>query len=452
MRDSSLDSTNSNNPITRFLKGLTKIERNEVLAVLLAFALVFVLMTSYSILKPVRDALAGDWGNVGLATTWTVNFGLSLIVIAIYGTALTYIRFRIMVPAIYVFFALTFLALYVFRTQVADITLVNKGFYIWVSVFSLFNLSVFWSFMTDIFNREQSRRLFGIIAAGTTVGALAGPLLTASLIDRLGANGLLLLSASLLFVPVIVIPALRRLKVTQLHNEEVEADLGLQKALGTNPLSGFSVLLGDRYLLGICFFILLYVTINTFVYFQLQDLTGEYSLEFRAKVWSWIEIATNTLTLITAALITSRIVIRLGMQTALTLMPVLVALGIFALVAAPILLVLAIFQVARRVGNYAITRPSREMLFTVLDREARFKAKPVIDVVIYRAGDVLTAWVFTLIADKIGLGLVGIAFVIGGVAAVWATVAIWLGRAYSGLSGVAGGSDLKDQESAHGVA
>ena len=396
-----MDSTNSNNPITRFLKGLTKIERNEVLAVLLAFALVFVLMTSYSILKPVRDALAGDWGNVGLATTWTVNFGLSLIVIAIYGTALTYIRFRIMVPAIYVFFALTFFALYVFRTQVADITLVNKGFYIWVSVFSLFNLSVFWSFMTDIFNREQSRRLFGIIAAGTTVGALVGPLLTASLIDRLGANGLLLLSASLLFVPVIVIPALRRLKVTQLHNEEVEADLGLQKALGTNPLSGFSVLLGDRYLLGICFFILLYVTINTFVYFQLQDLTGEYSLEFRAKVWSWIEIATNTLTLITAALITSRIVIRLGMQTALTLMPVLVAAGIFALVAAPILLVLAIFQVARRVGNYAITRPSREMLFTVLDREARFKAKPVIDVVVYRAGDVLTAWVFTLLADKI---------------------------------------------------
>lgn len=447
-----MDSTNSNNPITRFLKGLTKIERNEVLAVLLAFALVFVLMTSYSILKPVRDALAGDWGNVGLATTWTVNFGLSLIVIAIYGTALTYIRFRIMVPAIYVFFALTFFALYVFRTQVADITLVNKGFYIWVSVFSLFNLSVFWSFMTDIFNREQSRRLFGIIAAGTTVGALVGPLLTASLIDRLGANGLLLLSASLLFVPVIVIPALRRLKVTQLHNEEVEADLGLQKALGTNPLSGFSVLLGDRYLLGICFFILLYVTINTFVYFQLQDLTGEYSLEFRAKVWSWIEIATNTLTLITAALITSRIVIRLGMQTALTLMPVLVAAGIFALVAAPILLVLAIFQVARRVGNYAITRPSREMLFTVLDREARFKAKPVIDVVVYRAGDVLTAWVFTLLADKIGLGLVGIAFVIGGVAAVWATVAIWLGRAYSGRSGVAGGSDVKDQESADGVA
>lgn len=441
-----MDATDRNNPLTRLLKSLTKIERNEALAVLLAFALVFVLMTSYSILKPVRDALAGDWGNVGLAMTWTINFGLSLVVIALYGTALTYIRFRIMVPAIYVFFALTFLALYVIRTQFGEMTAVNKGFYIWVSLFSLFNLSVFWSFMTDIFNREQARRLFGVIAAGTTVGALVGPILTSSYIDRIGANGLLILSATLLFaVPLVLIPALRKLKVTQLHNEEVEADLSSQKALGTNPFSGFSVLLGDRYLLGICAFILLYVTINTFVYFQLQDLTGEYSLEFRAKVWAWIEIATNSLTIITAVLVTSRIVIRLGMPAALALMPIMVALGVLALVAAPILLTLGVFQVLRRVGNYAVTRPSREMLFTVLDREKRFKAKPVIDVVVYRAGDVLAAWVFTLVAASFGLGLVGVAFVIGGVAAVWATVAIVLGRRYSIMSGLSGDDGTRDK-------
>jgi len=166
------------------------------------------------------------------------------------------------------------------------------------------------------------------------------------------------------------------------------------------------------------------------VYFELQDLTREYSLEFRAKIWSWIEITTNTLTLITAALITSRIVIKLGMQTALAMIPGLVALGIMALVAAPVLLVLGIFQIGRRVGNYAITRPSREMLFTVLDRETRFKAKPVIDVVLYRGGDVLTAWLFTLLADKLGLGLSGIAVVIGGIALVWVYVAVRLGRQY----------------------
>ena len=415
---------------TGALARFTKIERNEVTAVLLSFLLVFMLMTSYSILKPLRDALAADWGNVGLSLTWTVNFGLSLVAVAAYGIALTYVRFRVMVPAVYVFFALTFLALYVFRTQVPDPTLVNKGFYVWVSVFSLFNLSVFWSFMTDLYNNEQARRLFGMIAAGTTVGAIAGPVITATLVDRLGANGLLLLSAALLMVPVFLIPVLRRLKVAALKNAESSADLSPQQAVGTNPFAGFSVLLSDRYLLAICAFILFYVTINTFVYFELQDLTRQYSLEFRAKIWSIIEITTNVLTLITAALITSRIVIRLGMQTALALMPVLVALGILALVAAPVLIVLAVFQVGRRVGNYAITRPSREMLFTVLDREARFKAKPVIDVVIYRGGDVMTAWLFTLLADKAGLGLTGIAMVIGGIAAAWAMVAVWLGRAY----------------------
>jgi len=422
-RDSSL--------FARLAGGLTQIGRNEVLAVALSFVMVLVLMTSYSILKPVRDSLAGDWGNVGLSMTWTVNFFLSLFAVSAYGAALTWVRFRVMVPAIYVFFSLTFLALYVFRTEVPDPTLVNKGFYIWVSVFSLFNLSVFWSFMTDIYNSEQARRLFGMIAAGTTVGAITGPIVTASLVDRLGANGLLLLSAGLLIVPVFLIPVLRSLKVTRLGNESLHAEQDRLTSVGTNPFAGFSVLFADRYLLGICAFILLYVTINTFVYFELQNLTGEYSLEFRAKIWSLIEISTNVLTLVTAALITGRIVNRFGMQTALALMPVLVALGILALVAAPVLAVLAVFQVGRRVGNYAVTRPSREMLFTVLDREARFKAKPVIDVVIYRGGDVLTAWVFTLLADKAGLGLTGIALVIGGIAATWAVVAMKLGRTYA---------------------
>jgi AAA family ATP:ADP antiporter len=414
-----------------FLSAVANIEKNELAAVLLSFGLVLVLMTSYSILKPIRDALGADWGNVGLSITWTINFGLSLFAVALYGVALTFIRFRTMVPGVYVFFALTFLALYLVRTSVPDATMVNKGFYVWVSVFSLFNLSVFWSFMTDVFNKGQARRVFGVIAAGTTVGAIVGPMLTASLVDRLGANGLLLLSAVLLTVPVFVIPVLRRLKHAQLHNEELLAEPSPQQALGTNPFSGFSVLFSDRYLLWLCAFILFYVTINTFVYFELQNLTREFSLEFRAKVWSLIEITTNVLTLITAALITSRIVSRFGMQTALAMVPGLVALGILALVASPVLLILAIFQVGRRVGNYAITRPSREMLFTVLDRETRFKAKPVIDVVIYRGGDVLTAWVFTLLADKLGLGLVGIAAVIGGIAIAWILVAIRLGQTYN---------------------
>lgn len=427
-----MDSTERNGPLARFAGAVMNIKGNEIVAVLASFLLVLVLMTSYMILKPLRDALAADWGNVGLSLTWTANFGLSLVAVSLYGVALTYVRFRIMVPAIYVFFALSFLALFGVRTQSPDATLVNQAFYVWVSVFSLFNLSVFWSFMTEIYNNEQARRLFGVITAGTTVGAIVGPIITATLVDSLGANGLLLLSAGLLFTPLAAIPFLRSQKNGALGNSARSAEeIGQKGVLGGNPFSGFSLLLSDRYILGICAFILFYVTINTFVYFELQNLTSEYSLEFRAKVWSWIEITTNTLTLVTAALITSRIVQRFGIQTALAFMPGLVAIGVLALVAAPVLLVLAIFQIGRRVGNYAITRPSREMLFTVLSREARFKSKPLVDVVVYRGGDVMTAWLFTLLADKVGLGLTGIAVVIGVIAVFWGMIAVWVGRQYT---------------------
>lgn len=425
-----MDSTKPGNPVVRFLSALTKIERNEAMAVLLSFALVLVLMTSYSILKPLRDALAADWGNVGLSVTWTVNFGISLAAVGLYSAALTYVRFRVMVPAVYVFFAGSFLALYFFRSTLPDLVLVNKGFYVWVSVFSLFNLSVFWSFMTDIFNSQQARRVFGIIAAGTTVGAIVGPGITAALVDDLGANGLLLLSAGLLFFPVVAIPVLRRLKVEQLGNAELETEAGEIQTLGKNPFDGFAELAKDKYLLGICGFILFYVAINTFVYFELQNLTREYSLEFRAKVWSLIEITTNVLTLATAALVTGRIVIRLGLKAALMLMPGFVVIGVFALVAAPTLLVLGIFQVGRRVGNYAVTRPSREMLFTVLSREARFKSKPIIDVVVYRGGDVASGWIFTILAGVFGLQLTGVAVLIGVTAILWGVVAFWLGNRY----------------------
>jgi AAA family ATP:ADP antiporter len=166
------------------------------------------------------------------------------------------------------------------------------------------------------------------------------------------------------------------------------------------------------------------------VYFELQDLTAEYGINTRTKIWSWIDLATNVLTLLTGAFVTSRIVTKLGMPVALSLMPGLIAIGVLVLVAAPVLVALAMFQVLRRVGNYAITRPSREMLYTIVDRETRFKAKPVIDIVLYRGGDMVTAWMFTFLAKGLGFGLTGIAVVISGIAATWAAVAIYLGRAY----------------------
>jgi len=419
-----------NTPLSRFVRTTAKIEPNEIRATLLSFFFVFVLMTAYSILKPVRDALGADWGAVGLSVTWTVNFVLSIIAVSVYGGALSVIRFRVVVPGVYAFFAFTFLTLYVVTVSVPQPLLFNKIFYVWVSVFSLFHLSVFWSFMSDLFDKTQAPRLFGFIAAGTSVGAIVGPLLTALLVDAIGTNSLMLVSATLLLLPIPIIIILERLRVTDLKNESVHVDVSKQMQIGRNPFAGFTIFFSSRYLLLIGAFILLYVTINTFVYFELQDLTRTYGIDTRTKIWSYIELATNGLTLFTAAFVTGRIVTRLGMQTALALMPGLITAGVLALVAAPTLAILAAFQVLRRVGNYAVTRPSREMLFTLVDRETRFKAKPVIDIVLYRGGDMLTAWMFTLLSTGAGLSLSGIAIVISGIAATWTLVALMLGRAY----------------------
>jgi ATP:ADP antiporter, AAA family len=418
-------------PLGSILKWTANIERNELPAVLLSFLFVFVLMTSYSILKPVRDALGGDFGNVGLSVAWTANFVLSVVAVSAYGALLSFVRFRIAVPAVYAFFALTFLGLYLATTQMENPVLINKGFYVWVSVFSLFHLSVFWAFMADLFDKTRAPRLFGFIAAGTSAGALAGPAMTNLLVDLIGAKTLILVSSGLLLIPIPIILVLERLRTTSLHTAHQHTDLPKQIAMGRNPFAGFSMFLSSRYLLMIGVFIVLYVTINTFVYFELQNLTGEFGLNTRTKIWAWIEIGTNVMTLLTAIFVTSRIVLKLGMRTALAMMPGLVAVGVLVLLASPTLLVLAIFQILRRVGNYAITRPSREMLFTIIGREARFKAKPVIDIVLYRGGDMLTAWMFTLLSTTLGIGLSGIAVVISGVAALWALVALYLGKAYA---------------------
>jgi AAA family ATP:ADP antiporter len=419
--------------ISRFLRASIRVEPGEVSATLSSFMFVLVLMTAYSIQKPVRDALGGDWDEEDLAMTWTVNFLFSVVAVSLYGAALSAFDFRRVVRGIYVFFALTFFGLWAVTVNVAEPTLFNKIFYVWVSIFSLFHLSVFWSYMADLYDRGQAARLFGFIAAGTSAGAIIGPALTIPLAKVIGNDGLMLLSALLLLVPVPMVLYLERLR-PRIAGEAAERAPQRRTTLGSNPFSGFSLFVKDRYLVAIGVFILFYVTINTFVYFELQEFTGEYGIDTRTQIWATIELVTNALSLFVSAFVTSRIVTRLGMPVALGLMPGLVAAGVLLVVAAPVLLTLAAFQVLRRVGNYAVTRPSREMLFTVVDREKRFKTKPVIDIVIYRGGDMLTAWLFTALSTGLGLGLAGIAVVISLIAAVWTAVAVYLGRKFDQFS------------------
>jgi len=416
--------------ISRAIKAATKIEPNEMTATLLSFLFVFVLMTAYFILRPVRDALSSDWTDEQLSWLWTSTFVFSLIAVSIYGAVISRVRFRIIVPSVYTFFAVTFIGFYVAGSMLGDNDLVNRAYYVWLSVFSLYHLSVFWTFMSGLYNKEQAKRLFSIIAMGASAGAIVGPSIPTFFADNIGTLNLLLIAAFLLLIPIPLIWKLEQLRGSELGNEDVSADLSGDQKLAGNPFSGFSNFVSNPYLLAIGLFILLYVVMNTFIYFELRKMMGDFDREVRTQIWGGIDLAVNSLALVTALFATGRLATRVGMSATLALIPLMMVGGWLVVALSPVLAVLVGLQVTRRAGNYAITRPGREMLFTAVDADTRFKAKPVIDIVVYRGGDVLTAWVYTALTATLGLGLAGIAAVAAGVAAVWAAAGIFLGRAY----------------------
>lgn len=418
------------NIFARFLKVASKVESNEIKAVFLSFSFVFTLMSSYYILRPIRDAMSSNWSDAELSTLFTATFVFSFVAVALYGAACSRIKIGRLVPGIYGIFALSFFGFY-FTIQASPNTLIiDKAFFVWISVFSLFNVSVFWSFMADIFNKEQARRLFGFIASGSSIGALIGPLLALALVGSVGKGNLLLISAVLLFGPMIIIGWLERLKHTELHNEELNAEQDYQQTLGSNPLAGFMLFVRNPYLLGIGIFIFLYTAISTFVYFELKNLMVGLDESTRTQIWAGMDLTVNILTIGIAMFCTSRLATRFGLAVTLALVPVIIVAGLLVVAMAPMIWVVVGLQIVRRAGNYGITRPGREMLFTVVDRESRFKAKGVIDIVVYRGGDMITAWAFTGLTQGLGLGLGAVACVGTLIAGVWALVGRSLGRTY----------------------
>jgi AAA family ATP:ADP antiporter len=391
-------------------------------------------MAAYYILRPVRDAMASDWSNTEISVLWNLQLVLSTAVVALYGLACSRIRFKLLVPAVYVFFAVTFVGFYLAAQSVTDRVLLDKGFYLWVSLFSLFHLSVFWSFMADLFSKEQSRRVFAFIAAGASAGAAAGPLFASLIVTDIGTDNLMLVASVALLVPIPILFYLQRLKIVDLRNEDVHADLSAAK-IGGNPLAGFKTFFTNPYLLAIGAFFLLFTTISSFVYFEQTNLLRDFTREERTVILSGLAAVVNILTFGLGMFATSRLVTKLGMPITLALVPVFICVGLLILAFAPILTVLLALQVARQGGNYGITRPAREMLFTNVDRETRFKAKPVIDVAVYRGGDAASSIAFAALTDGLGLGMAAMAAIGAGIAAVWAAFAVYLGRAFNRETG-----------------
>ena len=413
--------------IDSILQKITKIKPNEIRAVVLSFAFIFSILASYYIIRSVRDGLASDWTDAELSTIWTFTFFISFIVVSFYGYICSKITFRYLVPGIYGFFSLTFFGLYAMLTLNPDSTLIPQVFYVWVSVFSLLNISVFWSFMADIFNKEQSQRIFGFIAAGSSLGAIFGPTISLLFANRIGSEALILISSSMLFIPMFIALMLGRETTT---NQSSNSD-GNNTAIGGNFWDGFVEFLKPpilkNLLFGIGIFIVLYTGLSTFVYFAIKNILTDVDQDTRTQIWAGIDLAVNVLGVITAMFGTSRLTKRFGLTITLPLVPFIIVIAMLILAISPILWVVVGLQVVRRAGEYAITKPAREMLFTTLDRESRFKGKSVIDVVVYRAGDIFWAWSFTGLTQGLGLTLGGVAAIGSGVALMWVYLGYRLG-------------------------
>jgi len=407
---------------------LLKIEREEIAPALLSFLFVFTLMASYYVLRPVRDAMASDWSDAELSWLWTLNFFISAAAVLLYGWVVSRVTLRKLVPAVYLFFAASFVLFYL-ATQALDNTrLIDQAFYIWVSFFALFHVSVFWSFMSDLYSSAQSKRLFGLFGAGASIGAVSGPLLPVMLGDVLGVYNLLLIAALMLLLILPIIFRLDGYRAAQAAAHSVP-EKSLQR-IGGEFFDGFVDLLGHRFLLAIALFLVLYTMMSSFVYFELKNVMADYDRASRAQYWGMMDLAVNSLSILTAVFVTSRLATRFGLAVTLALVPLLLVCGWLAVAIAPGLLLLIGLQIVRRAGNYAITRPGREMLFTRVSPATRFKTKPVIDIVVYRGGDVLAGWTYTGLAQGIGLGLGAIAMVAALLALIWTLVAIFLGVSY----------------------
>jgi AAA family ATP:ADP antiporter len=412
------------------LRRFVSIQAHEAGAVLWAFSYFFSLLCSYYIVRPMRDEMGVAGGVENLQWLFTGTFIAMLLAVPLFGWVSSRYPRKRFIPYVYYFFVLNLLIFFLlFRSDVTH-AWVARAFFIWASVFNLFVVSVFWSFMADIFSNEQAKRLFGFVAAGGSAGALLGPVLTAGLAVPLGPNNLLLISALFLGWAVICVQRLARWQ----QSGEGEAartggSAGAERAIGGSPFAGISLVVRSPYLLGICALMLLFTTLATFLYFQqAQIIRDSFSgSEQRTAVFASIDLAVNTLTILIQVFLTGRLVKWLGLSATLALIPLLLGIGFLVLGFAPVLAVLVVVQVVRRAGNYAIMRPAREMLYVVLGREEKYKAKNFIDTVVYRGGDAVSAWLYAGLR-AVGLGLSEIALLAVPLAALWGGVAYTLGR------------------------
>ena len=416
------------------LARLIDLRPGEGRALAWSWAYIFSILAAYYMLRPIRDQMgvAGGIENLPWLFTATLVGMLALnLPFAYLVKRLPRARF---VPLTYRFFALNILgfALALYLAPPEWEVWIGRVFFVWLSVFNLFVVSIFWATIVDVFSNEQGRRLFGFIAAGATLGAIAGSATTALLAKNVPTWALMLGAVVLLEAAVFSMRGLARL-FDRLHKAPGEAggdETPTEEAIGGSVWAGITRTLASPYLLNVSLFLLLFAVTSTFLYFEQAGIAKRSFPDRGAQTafFASVDLAVNVLTLGVQLFLTGRIVSRIGVGPALALLPALSVLGFAALAVSPTIAAIVAFQVLRRAGNFAIARPIREVLFTVVAREDRYKAKSFIDTVVYRLGDQVGAWSFAGIA-ALGLGSTAVALVAIPLSAAWFVNSLWLGRA-----------------------
>lgn len=426
----------TDNAISRVAFRVLGVERREFVAVAWSFVYFFCLLSAYYMLRSVRESMAIVGGVENIPWLYTGTFTVMLLATPLFGWLVSRFPRRTFVPWVYYFFIaniLLFFAAFTAFGSSLDRVWVARTFFVWLSVFNLFVVSVFWSFMVDIYSREQSRRLFGIISAGGSIGAFLGPLLTSLVVVPIGFENLLPLAALLLAFAVYCVHRLRHWSLTQAAEDGGQPAGGLPP-LGGSALAGVKLVLNTPYLGAIAGAQALVNFFGVVVYVYMAQLVSQNfpDTDEQTRVFALIDACSNSLSFVGQLLVVKFAVQRLGMGATLAILPLVSLVGFALLAANPVFIVIAAFQVVRRGLGYGLTKPATDMLYSVVSREAKYKAKNFIETAVWRGSDLVGVWIVRLMS---GLGLSGASLVCLPLAAIWSLLAWWIGRDYTRRDG-----------------
>ena len=412
--------------MSRLLGRLVDVRPGETKALAWSWLFFFSVLASYYVIRPVRDELGAAAGVSQLPWLFAMTLAGMTVANPLFSALVVRLSPVRFISITYRFFAANVLLILVLMNTTTGTAgaWVGRAFWVWAAVFNMFVVSVSWGFLVDVFNNDQSRRLFGFIAAGGTLGGIAGSTITAALVTHVGRSYLLVASALLLEAAVFSMHRLARISES-LHERRAPR----QEVVGGGVLSGLSHAFKSAYLVNISFYIFLLAVLYTYLYFQQADIVQKSISDRNARTafFAGMDLAVNVLTLAIQFFLTGRILKRLGVALTLALLPALSVAAFLLLGAAPVLWTLVGVQVLRRAADYALSRPAREVLFTVVPREDKYKAKSFMDTFIYRAGDQIGAWSYALLG-ALGLAAAGISFVAAALSAAWLANGLWLGR------------------------